>query len=394
MAFAGIKPVSLGKMLEQSRHADKIARERAEAHGAAADATPLPSHLVTQLVRLFESLDFQERIDLSTVFDESDLFGLWSRIVASREFSPVGAFALCLNSLLGDKNESVRRSVKTLVFKSVMAGDKYVLDSLGDIQYYRKNYQAIVFENANMLRDENESLISPECLKALVPLKLEEAFIESAIRFEDLSAINHCLIHMVNPYDRNSTLRKCLRIKGVSREFSEKALSNFTSVAPFANDLIALVKSGSTSQVERAYNHEMVGKCYHKLIMAVMDDSYLTPEGIEAAQRLVSMIIEDGFDVYPTFVERYCGTFGAIDQMAHSKLTPHQILDRILARQNIGSAASLDVFIQSISIDDIASHSRASELFDKMHKVTKNKLHLKYTSNKHKGQHLSDELGL
>lgn len=394
MAFAGIKSVNLGKMLDQSRHAEKIARERAESFEASPNASPLPPHLVTALEDVVSNNDFRTKLPLSSVFAVPDLFDLWSRVVATRGFSPVGVFAICLNSLLGDKNESVRRSVKARVFESVAAGDKYVLDALKDIQYYRDSYEAIVFENVNMLRDENEVLVEPNLLKTLAPLKLAEPLIESAIRFEDINAINHCLIHMVDPYRRNETLRKCLRINGVSKEFSDKALSNFTSVGAFASDLIALVKAGSISQIERVYNRELIGQCFHKLIMAVMDDSYLKPEGIEAAQRLVSMIIEDGFDVYPTFVERYCGTFGAIDQMARPRLTPHEILDRICARQSIGSSSSLDVFIQSISIDDISTHPKASELFDKMHKATKNKYHLKYASNKHKGQHLSNELGL
>lgn len=388
--------VNLSTALKASNHAKKIENERAEFANERTREAPLLPNQVTTIEALIQSNDFETRLALSGDFHRRNLYGIWQAILASTDssFSPVDAFSLCLNSLLGDQESTVKTLTKMYVLESVSAKEKYIIDALKNIAYYRDSYDAVVFSRVNMLRDVDDTLISLECLKALGDLKLTEALIESAVRFEDLEAINYCLRHLVRPHERNDVVRKCLRIKGVTKEFTDTVLCEHTSVDGFAKDVIALVKSGSIAQLERVYTPVMAGKCYHELILELMGDSYLSPDGIRAAQSFVGMVIDSGFDVYPAFVRRYYGTFAAIDQMAQPRLTPHQILDRIYARQHMNSSASLDVFLPSIPVEEIKSHQKSGELFDRLHDMSKKLCHLRHASNMHKGKHISDELGL
>lgn len=388
--------VNLSSALKASNHAKKIANERAEFSNERTRETPLLPHQVATIEELIQSNDFETRLSLSGDFHRRNLLGIWQAILASHDssFSPVDAFSLCLNSLLGDKESTVKTLTKMYVLESVAAQEKYIIDALKNIAYYRDSYDAVVFSRVNMLRDIDDTLIPLECLKILGELKLTEALIESAVRFEDLEAINYCLRHLVRQNEQNDILRKCLRIKGVTKSFTDTALCEHTSVEGFAKDIIALVKSGSITQLERIYTPLMAGKCYHELILELMNDSYLSPDGIRAAQSFVGMVIDSGFDVYPAFVRRYYGTFAAIDQMEKPRLTPHQILDRIYARQHMNSAASLDVFLSSFPVEEIKRHPKSGELFDRLHEMTKKICHLKYASNMHKGKHICDELGL
>jgi len=391
-----VKPINLSESLKAHQHATKIQKEKDEASLERTREAPLTAEQVTAIEALIQSNDFETPIPLAIDFHRRCLFGIWMAIIASKDasFSPVDAFSLCLNSLLGEQEKTVRTLTKMYVLESIAAQDKFIIDGLKNIGYYRDSYNAVVFSRVNMLRDVDDELISLECLKTLGGIKLTEALIESAVRFEDLEAINYCLRHLVKPYERNDVLRKCLRIKGVSKVFTDIALCEHTSVDGFAKDVITVVKTGSIPQLERVYNPVMAGKCYHELIIELMSDSYLTAEGIRAAQHFVGLVIESGFDVYPTFVSRYFGTFAAIDQMAKPRLTPGQMLDMIYARQHINSASSLDAFLPSFSPDDIRKHPNSGQLFDRLHTVTKKPSHLKYTSNLHKGQHLSEDLGM
>lgn len=391
-----MQPINLSKALKANKHIQKIADEREASLGQGFREDPLTAQQVALIESLIQANDFETRIPLADDFHRGTAYGIWKSITQTRDstFSPVDAFSLCLNSLLCDDNHTVRTLTKWFMLESVVAQEKYIVDGLKNIAYYRENYDAVVFNKVNMLRDNHEGFISLESLKALGSLKLTEALIESAVRYEDLEAINYCLKHLVKPYERNDVLRKCLRIEGVSKAFTDMALRDHTSIEGFAKDVIATVKSGSLIQLERVYDAELAGRCHLELIDELMSDGYLSAEGIKAVQHFVSLVIDSGHDVYPVFVKRYFGKFAAIDQMDRPRLTPAQILDRIFARQQINSAASLDAFLPSVSIEDIHKHPNSGQLFDRLHAMTKKLSHLKHASNMHKGQHLSDELGL
>ena len=391
-----MKPISLSASLKARDHATKIANEKAAFALERTREEPLTAEQVTLIEALIESNDFETRLPLAADFHNRCLHGIWMAILATKDssFSPVDAFSLCLNSLLGDQDRTIKTLTKMYVLECISGQDKFILDALKNIAYYRDSYDAVVFSRVNMLRDVDDELISAQCLKTMGDLKLTEALLESAVRFEDLDAINHCLRHLVKPHERNDLVRKCLRIKGVTKEFTDIALCEHTSVAGFAKDVIALVKAGSIPQLERVYNPVMAGRCYHELIIELMSDGYLSPEGIRAAQHFVGMVIDSGFDVYPAFVNRYFGTFAAIDVMAGPRLTPRQMLDIIYAKQHMNSAASLDAFLPYINTDEISKHPHSTQLFDRLHSMTKKLCHLKHASNMHKGQHLSEELGM
>lgn len=392
-----MRQISISKLLKNGKHAEKIESERAAVYQFSSNAEILTHEQVKVIEDLLANRDFQTAIPFVLErYLARGLYNIWSGIVKTTEssFSPVDAFSLCLNSLLCTHDEYTHLFVQEQVIDGLMMNCDFIVDGMKNIGYYRDSYDAVVFEPVNMVRGWKDELIKPEVLKAFGDLKLTEALIESAIRFEDLDAVNYCLRHLVHHTDHNTVLRKCLRVKGVTKAFTAIALREHTSVDGFAQDIIAAVKIGSLAQLERVYDEKLAGKCYHELIIHLMSDNYLSDAGIQAVQSFVRMVIESGFDTYPTFVDRYYGKFAAIDQMAKPRLTPHQILDRIMGKQHMNSAASLDAFLPSIKPEEILHHQKSSYFFDRQHAMTKDHDYLQKASNKYKGQHLSNEIGI
>lgn len=142
------------------------------------------------------------------------------------------------------------------------------------------------------------------------------------------------------------------------------------------------------------YDKALAGRCHNELIVELMGNSYLKEDGIANVQKFVGMVIADGMDVYPAFLERYYGKFGAIDMKDRPRLTPHEILERIDSIKQINSPASLDAFLPSVALEDVLSHPKAVEFIDRLHKMTQDQKYLKHTSYKHRGEQLSKDLGM
>jgi hypothetical protein len=385
-----------GKAMKDGHHRKKVESEKQATYQVYQADRPLSDQDVRALERLIVVKNFADPVPfVCDYYMKNGDQMLWSALVAaeSEKFSPVDASAFCLNSLLCHGTEQSMGRIKYHIFFALEREEEFFVLGMKNLAYYHREYGADLFRNANMLR-AGDTLVSAKVLKILADLKLTEAVITSAIRFEDLAAVNYALAQVVPANERNSLVRKCLRVAGSSKAFRDLALEGYSSVASFADDLIAAVKSGSRQELLSVYNQAMVSRCYDELIKQVMRESYSKKGAIANAQLLIRMVIESGLDTYNAFVYQYCGAYGAIDQLSRPRLTSQQILDRIHLKQAIDSASSLDPFLHAISFEDILAHPKHESLCDRLHKMTGEEKYLKFTSRRYRGDLVSSQLGV
>ncbi|MBI6885870.1 hypothetical protein [Pseudomonas putida] len=390
-----IMPLSLSQAMKNTRHSEKVEREKAAQYQVDETAPPLSFYVIALVDSYITTSAFGASLGLfKDIYLERGLSGLWSSIVMTKGMSssPVSVLALALNDLLCDPE--VSGQIHRDVIERLITDD-FVANGMEAIGYHYENEPStVVLDRVNFLRFASGELIPEEAVDVLVGKKLNDILLMSACAFGDLEAINNFMSRHVRSTKREEVLRTALRAKGVTHDFTKLALSGRSTINGFANDVIYAVKSGRKEQLDRVFDAGMVYKCSYELITKLMKDSYLNAKSIPVVEHFVKRVIEIGCDTYRPFVMMAYGEFTGLDQLEGQKLSSNSILDIIYGQRHTNTAGNLRSFLPAIPEEDIRNHPHACGIYEMLHEMTGEERYFKRTSAKYRGATLSSDLGI
>lgn len=388
-------PISLSQAMKNTRHNEKVEREKAAQYQVDETAPPLGGYVIAMADSHITNSAFGEPLGLfKDIYLDRGLSGLWSSIVMTKGMSssPVSVLALALNDLLCDPevSEQIHRDVIERLIT-----DDFVASGMEAIGYHYENEPStVVLDRVNFLRFASGELIPEEAVDVLVGKKLNDILLMSACAFGDIESINNFMSRHVVSRKREEVLRTALRAKGVTTEFTKLALDGCATINGFAGDVIYAVKSGRKDQVDRVFDVNMVHKCSYELITKIMKDSYLNSKSIPVVEHFVKRVIESGCDTYRPFVMMAYGEFTGLDQLERQKLSNKNILDIIYGQRHTNTAGNLRSFLPAVPDEDIGKHPDACGIYEMLHEMTGEEKYFKRTSAKYRGKALSNDLGI
>lgn len=384
------------KQIDQTiRHDERIQADRQNT----VEADPVYGHLASFQVNAIEQILDVKQLSPDLPFiielyeDGLDTQALWYMFCNSywEGYGAQHAFSTALNALLC--HERTKDRVFVEIINGLTDEANHIVKPMQTLLYYVNTFKSNVLGRLNQCRMSNGDLVSQESLIVLSACGFSKLLFESSARNKDVEAFHYLLKHVDATGGGQTMLRNCARKTNAPKSFIKAVLGAHEAVSAFAYDIVETVKEGDIARIDEIYDQPLVEQCFHELFLELMDISLPNAPQIKAAQHFMGRVVTSGIDTYRTFLAKAFHSFVGIDLLKQKRLNNHEIINGVLRLYTPG-ANSLDVFLLGLDIQDIHTHPKAKDCFDRMHKLTGDKQYLKMGSNAYKSKLLEEAIGL